>query len=847
MRIKTSTISEFEHYGIDMVRKAGAECMVLLKNDRGLLPMEKPEQIALYGSGVRHTVKGGTGSGDVNVRHFTTVEEGIKRAGIKITSTSWLDQYDAARQASNRAFFKRKLAESLARGEQAALSLMWLTAPEPSYQFELDGAGDTAVYVLSRSSGEGVDRTAEPGDFQLTEEEIRDILQLHQTYQQFVLVLNVGGVVDLTPVLEVETILLMSQLGMASGDSLADVLFGMATPSGKLTTSWAPLASYPSTDGFGAMDDTYYKEGIYVGYRYFDRTNQQPTFPFGFGLSYTTFDWQECKVLADEEEIRIEVLVKNTGNRPGKEVLQAYVRPPQTDLDKPYQELKGFAKTSELKPGQSETLILHISTSSLASFDETASAFVLEQGDYQLAIGNSSRDTRQIAILRLDETVAVESLRPIGSKQEGLDQVPDQLGLIQMVEKSASHSVFNLQASRFTQKIPTYTSSPIEMKTNCSSTWTDVVKSRVCLDDFIAQLSNEELAHLCIGQFSTQAGTSVVGNASEKVAGGAGETTHFNRAYQIPEFVMADGPAGLRLSRRYTLQDGKPVSRDQSFKAAYQEALTAEELAQSGLAVSPLQEQSEDEILYYQYCTAFPIGTALAQSWNTDLAHQLGDLVGSEMDLFGIDIWLAPALNIHRSPLCGRNFEYFSEDPLLSGKMAAAMVQGVQSHPGRLVTIKHFAANNQETNRYNSNSVLSQRALREIYLKGFEICVKEADPKVVMTSYNLINQEHASQEKDLLVSTLRDEWGFTGFVMSDWFVTGGMETGEEKYPVAFASGHVKAGNDLTMPGGKRDLEDILGALDQADVPYPLTRAELQAAASHILAVMLEVSQAKGNQ
>ena len=323
-----------------------------------------------------------------------------------------------------------------------------------------------------------------------------------------------------------------------------------------------------------------------------------------------------------------------------------------------------------------------------------------------------------------------------------------------------------------------------------------------------------------MGYYSETSGGGVIGDASTQVAGGAGETSHALVQRGVPSLVMADGPAGLRLERVYTL-----TARGEAHAAAADAAGTK----------------------YYQYATAIPIGTALAQSWNETLVFDIGVLVGHEMERFGVQIWLAPALNIHRSPLCGRNFEYYSEDPLLSGRMGAALVRGVQSHPNCAAAIKHFACNNQETNRYTSNSVLRQRALREIYLKPFEICVREARPRTVMTAYNLVNGEHASSSVELLTYVLRDEWGFDGFVMSDWFVTGiGTAPDEPAQSARYASaaGHVRAGNDVTMPGSVQDLREILAAVDNPTHAYPLTRADLQRSAMHLLAQVLALAPMK---
>ena len=301
---------------------------------------------------------------------------------------------------------------------------------------------------------------------------------------------------------------------------------------------------------------------------------------------------------------------------------------------------------------------------------------------------------------------------------------------------------------------------------------------------------------------------------------------------------MADGPAGLRLRPTYAYANGEVHATAPNFGEAFMMVMTEEERAAMNAEKA---EGTDGAETCYQYCTAIPIGTELAQSWNEELVRTCGDLVGEEMEQFGVHIWLAPAMNIFRSPLCGRNFEYYSEDPLLSGSIAAAMTLGVQAHKGCATTIKHFACNNQETNRYFSNSRVSERALREIYLKGFEICVKRAQPHFIMTSYNLINGEHACNSKDIQTYTLRDEWGFEGVVMTDWLVTGGMGASGEKWPCASAAGNVKAGNDITMPGIPSEKADMQKALADSTHPYTLSRAELQLSAKRVLGMILKLA------
>lgn len=332
------------------------------------------------------------------------------------------------------------------------------------------------------------------------------------------------------------------------------------------------------------------------------------------------------------------------------------------------------------------------------------------------------------------------------------------------------------------------------------------------------------------GGFQEKGSQSIVGNAGMKVAGAAGETTSIFTKEGLPSLVMADGPAGLRLSRQYGVDEDGIYAVGDEIPAALVEFVDEKILAMLGNSKGVKKERNG--ATYNQYCSAIPIGTALAQSWNVTLANECGNLVGEEMERFGVNIWLAPALNIQRSPLCGRNFEYYSEDPFISGKMAAAITKGVQSHPGCGVTVKHFCCNNQETNRFHSNSVVDERTLRDLYLRGFEIAIKEANPAAVMTSYNLLNGEHTSQRRDLNVMVLRNEWGYRGLVMSDWLVSGFAM--EHKYPSACAAGCIKAGNDLIMPGGEAEIQNIMEALHNPDSKYSISRRDLEECAASVI-------------
>ncbi|MDQ0221831.1 beta-glucosidase [Streptococcus moroccensis] len=840
-RISDPNIQEFEVRHLETVKQAASECVVLLKHD-GSLPWKNIPTVALYGNGARHTIKGGTGSGDLVVRNMLNVEEAFEQAGIHVTSKAWLDAYDQTYLFARQQFLNGIREQAKAQNTNPVMLGMGKVMDEPNYDIPLEAMGDTAVYVLSRISGEGSDRQATEGDILLTPTEIRDILKLNRTYENFILVLNVGGLVDLTPVLEVKNILLLSQLGGITSEVLVDILKGESYPSGKLAMTWAPIENYPSTNGFGDPDDTRYNEGIYVGYRYFNTVQKVPTFPFGYGLSFTHFE-QECQaVVVSGETVQVKIKVVNTGNFKGKEVVQLYSQAPQGSLDKPSQELIGFAKTEEIAPGQSDTVLIECDLNQLASYSSDLSAYLVEKGNYQLLQGNSSATTKAIAKLTLRDTVVLSQHTKICPGWDFNDFVPET-----RAEDFGDSSKYHLELSpeNFGQSSMTYSPASQELKKQEAFSWDKVVAGERSVDDFVATLTDEELAYMVVGMYPEEESFMVnVGASSQSVAGAAGETSAKLSDKDVPTVVMADGPAGVRISETYKIVNGriKPTSNP---LAAMMEFFSPEELEQmASMAPQPTQEEL-DAATYYQYATALPIGTAIAQSLNLSLAENCGRVVGEEMTLHGIHLWLAPALNIQRSPLCGRNFEYYSEDPLLSGLVAAAVTNGVQSQPGCGVTIKHFAANNQETNRFVSNSIVSERALREIYLKTFEICVKASNPSAIMSSYNLINGEHACTSEDLLTIILRDEWSYKGIVMTDWYATQNIMAKESgrtnKHDVASALGCVQAGNDLIMPGTEADKLTILEALQSSAPPYGMTRGHLQRNVANILNCILKLA------
>ncbi len=800
---------DYEKEHIGLLRDSLAECTLFLRQN-GAFPLETPGRIAAYGNGVRHTVKGGTGSGEVNSRYSVNVEQGLKGAGFTITTGRWLDAFDQVEQDAQKAFVKEIKERAKKKHTMAILEGMGAVMPQPEYDLPLDGEGDTAIYVLSRISGEGNDREPIPGDIRLTDSEAKTILALDAKYEKFMLVLNVGGVVDLTPVKEVSNILVLSQLGVETGSVLADILLGRANPSGKLTTTWASWEDYCKEGEFGDINDTRYKEGIYVGYRYFDTVGKKPLFPFGYGLSYTSFDIAVTGAAAEGDTIRIKAAVSNTGARAGREVVQVYVSAPAGRLDKPYQDLAAFAKTDLLEPGASQELTISFSLRDCASYDAQKESYVLEAGSYVVRVGDSSDHTQPAALVDLDGEAVVtkagnclgetdfEDWKPSGSETAAAEELSD----ITRISVAAAD-------------IETVTVSYDQERE---------------IDPRVKDLTVEELAYLNVGAFNPKAGAlSVIGNAATNVAGAAGETTGILKEKGFPVLVMSDGPAGLRLAKEfYRDEKGAHGIGSSMVPESFLPFLPAPARFIMNL-IGGSGKPKKGQKVEYQYATAIPIGTAIAQSFNLPLAESYGSIVGDEMERFGVHLWLAPALNIHRDIRCGRNFEYYSEDPLISGKTAAAITRGVQRHPGCGTTIKHYAANNQEKNRYCNNSIVSERAMREIYLKGFGICVRESQPHALMTSYNLLNGVHTSEHRGLIEDILRCEYGFKGIVMTDWIVDMAQDK-QSLHRMPIAAEIAKAGGDLVMPGSKGDFDSIVKAAKSGE----LELRQLQINATRVL-------------
>lgn len=783
---------EIKHQNV--LATLSSECVLFLKRNNDF-PLANVSDVALYGNGVRHTIKGGTGSGDVDIHEFTNIEQIFESRHVAVTSKKWLDAYDIKKEEYKKDFVKRIKKEAKKQHTPAVAYSIGYVVEEGEYDIPLEDNSEVAIYVLSRNAGEGGDRKLVKGDYYLTDTEVRDIHELAKTHKKFLLVLNVSSVIDLSQILDIENILLLSQLGSLTSETLFDIIYGFKYPSGKLTTTWAKYEDYPHYKEFGDRDDTLYKEGIYVGYRHFDTFKVQPYFEFGYGLSYTNFDIKLSKVSQKGRIINIDVLVKNIGDRVGKEVVQLYQQKPSQKLDNPTKMLVNFAKTKELKPGENDVLSMSFDIGDFPSYDTSRDMYILSSGIYQLSMGNSSRNVKAIASVEIKDEIILKKVKHrYDNINYNIDVNPDEV----TYEKHKNH--FVIDPSDFIYQQNQYFSYKVEIPQK------------------ISELSNMEAAMLSCGDIK---GTikSLVGEACSLVVGGAGETCLKIKKIDNLAVSMCDGPAGIRLTKHFvrTPKGDYKISVDPLWKDLL--------LFLPGI-IKPLFNKEKNKKIdgehHYQYTTAIPTATALAQSFNRDVIKACGDVVREEMELYNVDVWLAPALNIHRNVLCGRNFEYYSEDPYLSGECAAAMVNSIQSTGSRAAVIKHFACNNQETNRTNNNSQVSMRALREIYLFGFERAIKLSHPKAIMMSYNLLNSEHTSESRFLATDILRNEWQYDGLIMTDWILTGQVYNKHSKYPPVYASNIIKCGVNLCMPGGKSDIKDILAALRSKK----LTRAEL---------------------
>ena len=772
---------------IALSRRAAGEGMVLLKNE-GVLPLRHGCKVALFGKASADYVKGGGGSGDVTVAYVRDLFDGM----IEVIG-------EEAVYPGTVKYYRNYVA---AQYEDHWVPGMVAEPPVPEALLkEAREFTDTAVISISRFSGEDWDRksdrakitrkdpvTGDPvsmsdvlferGDFYLSDAERAMVETVSEAFDKVIVVLNTGGMMETACFRNnprIQGLLLAFQGGMEGACAAAELLTGVICPSGKLPDTLAEnLDDYPGCIDF-YDSDTYvnYTEDIYVGYRYFETiagAAEKVVYPFGFGLSYTRFSLTEKQVSFTEDEAEVRVKVTNEGGCPGKEVVQVYFSAPQGLLGKPAKELAAYRKTKLLSPGESEEIVIRFPLSQMASYDDLGkvarSARVLEKGEYRFFIGTSVRDGAWA-----EETWTLPE-----------DRVTEQL-TARMVPTNLEK---RLRADGSYEELPTapcndfnYTAlapmTPPEIYANPETRaiprishmtprdgmkLKDVAEGKMTLEAFVAALPAEDLAALLGGQPNVGlANTFGYGN---------------NPVYGIPNIMTADGPAGIRFHQ--------------------------------GLGVTT---------------TAFPCSTLLAASWDPELCREVGAAVAQEAKENNIMVWLAPGVNIHRNPLCGRNFEYYSEDPLLAGKQAAGLVRGVQGEH-IAATPKHFALNNKETNRRNCDARVSERAIREIYLRQFEIVVKEAHPWSLMSSYNIVNGHRASEYKDMLTGILREEWGFDGMVTTDWWTLG------EHYK------EVAAGNDMKMATGFP--ERLLEALEKG----VLTREEMEKAAVNVLRLILRI-------
>ncbi len=804
-------LSERELKNAAIAENAAMEGMVLLENRNGALPLSKDQKIAMFGNGAVRTVRGGTGSGDPfngglsgggafdvdqSPRYHIHILPAMKKAGFEIVNeemlNAWAEKYDEA----------KKNAANL-------VMQSFMFPEEPLTEELLSGIAaetDTAVIVFSRNAGEGHDRTVE-NDYCFSDTEKKNLELIRKAFPAVILILNVGGPVSTRDVKEADAdaVLLMGQSGQEGGSAVTKILLGDVTPSGKLSTTWAgDYCEYPGSDKY--LSDpavSLYEEGIYVGYRYFDTFGRTAGYPFGYGLSYTDFDVKPLDAGMDGQIVRVDVKVTNTGNFAGKEVVQLYVSAPSTELDMPYQELRGFEKTKLLMPGETEILQIRADLRALSSYSFNESAYILSRGYYILRAGTSSVDTVPVAAIRIPETVKtilvnhVLPLRRELAEKTGLqgDDLSKEAEGLPVLAPEKLPELWDRRSPYADEHVTTYTFDPsyqpvmpyeeVKVLPQQSGTYQDLLDGRISVEAFLAQLTEEQLSDFVCGTGWGVAddASPIVGGSSESVPGAAGETTHqLEEKYGVPSIVLADGPGGVRVTQEFTATN---------------------------------VETGEKQTVYH-YAIAWPVGTTLAQSFNRETLWEVGLGIDADIRSMNVAVILGPGVNIHRNPLCGRNFEYFSEDPYLAGEMAAAITLGIQNGNTGAANIKHYAANNQETNRHANDSVVSERALREIYLEPFRKSVEQGHAMTFMTSYNLINGVPTADSYDLCINLPRGEWGFDGMIMTDW--NGGSSTPRIS---------MHAGNDMIMPGGPMRAMNILTALKKKEPEFD-ARGQVQA-------------------
>lgn len=765
----------------ELIRKSAAEGIVLLKNNNAL-PYSLDTKISVFGRCQLDYFYVGYGSGgDVNAPYFVNIVDGIKNAGGKLNE--WLLEY-----------YKNYCKEN------PAPHGFWghwpMNFEEPSLDDETvkkaSEESDAALIVIGRAAGEDRENTLTKGSYYLTDEERRLIDQVCKNFSNVTVLLDCGNVMDMSWILDyndrLRGIVYAWQGGMESGNAVADVLYGKVNPSGKLTDTIAvKYEDYPSAKHFGGKLFNTYVEDIFVGYRYFETfAKEKALFPFGFGLSYTNFDIEVLDFIEEKDKINIEIEVTNIGKVSGKEVVELYARCPQGKLSKPLMSLVAFDKTKELNPNESEKLTLSVPIYSLASFDDTGVtghkySYILEKGEYKFFIGENVRDVDEIGSIKYKEDKVLETLKAVCAPKEYIDRiVAFEVNASFIPKKVALKPEKPYLRERILKNLPKEQGHIVH-----NFNFSQVRNGEISVEKFVSSLTNQELEALTRGEGGMDSSYGVAGNA-----GAFGGIIPKLNEKGIPAIITTDGPAGIRI-RKYT--------------------------------------------------SLIPCGTALASSFNTKLVEELATEMGKELRNAGSNVLLAPGMNIHRNVLCGRNFEYFSEDPLLTGKMASAYVKGIQSSGGSACP-KHFACNNQEADRTINDSIVSQRALREIYLKGFEICVKEAKPLNIMTSYNKINGVWSHYNYDLVTTVLRNEWGFDGSVMTDWWMK---HSQSHEFPNLRDNAYrIRSQVDVYMPGSFKRTEKKYKAdnslLETIGLKNGITRGELERSAINVLNMILKL-------
>ncbi len=757
---------------IEKARQASAEGIVMLKND-GALPLEKGSCTAVFGRIQNHYYKSGTGSGGlVNVSEVIGITDGLIKCGAKLNT---------------------ELMETYAKWEESNpfdVGVGWGHEPWSQKEMPLEDDfvkhiaenSDSAVVIIGRTAGEEQDSSAVAGSYLLTETELDMLKKVRRHFNKMTVVLNVGGIIDMSFVKEVDpdAVLYVWQGGMVGGLGAADVLLGNVSPCGKLADTIAEkVADYPSAPYFGDNERNFYSEDIYVGYRYFETfAKDKVLYPFGFGLSYTSFEVKTVSASSDKEKIILDVNVKNTGDYSGKEVVQVYCEAPNGKLGKPARVLCAYGKTGTLAPAEEQNVHLEIKLSDLASYDDSGvtgnkSCYVLESGKYGIYVGTDVRSAALSYNFEISETTVTERLLEACAPVLPFERFVNRDGKVSMESVPTAQTD---EEKRRKEKLP----EEVPQTANRGIKLADVRCGKASMNEFIAQLSDDDLSCIIRGE----------GMGSPRVTAGTasafGAVSDNLSNLGIPCGCCSDGPSGMRL--------------DCGTKAF-----------------------------------SLPNGTLLACTFNAPLMEELFTLTGREMAANNVECLLGPGMNIHRHPLNGRNFEYFSEDPYLTGTIAAAELRGMHSS-GVTGTIKHYCGNNQEQNRRGIDSVISERALREIYLKGFEIAVKQGGARSVMTTYGSVNGLWTAGSYDLCTTILRDEWGFEGIVMTDWWAAIN-ERGKAPDGTNFAA-MVRAQNDLYMvcSDGSRNSsgDNTLSSLENGT----LTRGELQRCAKNICAFLM---------